>query len=481
MRTRTHGAAFFLVFVAALVAGGRRASAQDTATHSPRLSVTILREGIDSRSLIAPGQTVTISIGVSNLRGDQAAHDTVLTVLLPPGLTLKQSRPKPDQSVAPGDPLTWKLGTVDAGAFPQLFDLDLQATSEVTAGQRLGVAALVSARDQQPSDEATEASMIFLIANAAANLILDSNLAAVPFTTDGPVEFTVQVTNLGTVSASACVLKMIVPAKATFNGSDPGPSDNRESVVSWQIGAIAPAESRTVNVKVTLDDFLRAAAYGFAPKLGSLNFEFDATTTTNVFDPDNGHMEIERYPEPAGSNVTVSLNVVGTANPGELRIGKDATIEVIYGNFGSAVASKTKVSLALPTGLGLIGAVPAAVRSDRSAASDPSVVSWDLGDLRVGESGVIRSQIHVSAIGEDGSLVSAQISAEGKDVPSTNKTAYSLQRAANSDAGVAGAWRGSPGTSGGRPARWIFIAVVVLVVISALSVVRVIRRRNLNE
>lgn len=74
--------------------------------------------------------------------------------------------------------------------------------------------------------------------------------------------------------------------------------------------------------------------------------------------------------------------------------------------------------------------MPLAARSNRSDKSSPSFSSWDLGDLGVGDSGVIKSQIHVTSIGPDGSLVSAKISATGNDVPSREKIAYALQRAA---------------------------------------------------
>ena len=480
MPKSANGRARFFVLAASLFASDLT-SAQQVATHGPHLTVTMMLPGNGSRPLIAPGQTVTMSIAVSNLQGDQAAHETVLSVLLPPGVTLTQSRPAPNSPESTSDRPTWKLGTVDAGAFPRLFDVELQAGNDVIAGKGLGVAAVVSDGDRQPSDGNTTATTVFLVAKAAANLVTESNLAGVPFTTDGPVEFTVDVTNLGTVPAAACVLKIALPTRATFTSSIPEPAERSGNVVTWVIGNLAPVQSSSVTVRVTLDGILRAAAYGFAPALGSLNFVFDATTATNQFDPNSGHLEIDRYAEPAGSNVAVSMNVLGAAYPGELPIGKDATIEVIYGNFGNAPAIKATVALTLPKGLDLVGATPATARSSGNDPSGASVSSWDLGDLRVGESGVIRSQVHVTAIGRDGSLVSAAIAAEGEDVPSRQKTAYSLQRAAaQSDVGVVGALPRSSGAGGRRPARWILIAIVALVLVAALSVVRAIRRPRPN-
>jgi len=100
----------------------------------------------------------------------------------------------------------------------------------------------------------------------------------------------------------------------------------------------------------------------------------------------------------------------------------------MYGNFGNAPAKHASVSLTLPEGLALVDAQPSAASSNKS---DKSVVySWNLGDLRVGQSGLVKAKVHVTSVGADGSLVGARISAAGKDVPSQEKTAYSLRYAA---------------------------------------------------
>jgi len=484
MRMPEHrpAAAFALAF-AVLSVGASYSSLLVAGGRGPNLGVHILRPGSDPRALIVSGQTITIDVGLSNLRGDAAAHDTALMVHVPSGLSLKGFRPAPDKSetVEDGLRLTWNLGVMEAGAFPRMFDLDVQAAADLKMGTELAIEASVSTTDKVVDEGNTRSNFVLLVENGAASLVIQSNLDSVPFTVDSPVDFTVEVTNLGTVAASACALKMTVPARATFTSSDPSPSSQSGNVIIWELGDIEPAQSRSVKVEVALDQILSAAAYGFAPKLSRLNFRFDATTATDVLNPNGGHREIARRPEPAGSNVAVALNVAGADYPGVLPVGRDATFEIVYGNFGNAPASKATVALTLPKGLDLVGATPATAHSNNNDPSGASVSSWDLGDLRVGESGVIRSQVRVTAIGRDGSLVSAAIAAEGKDVPSRQKTAYSLQRvAAQSDVGVVGTLPRSPATGGGRSARWILIAIVALVVIAALSVVRVIRRGKPN-
>jgi hypothetical protein len=82
----------------------------------------------------------------------------------------------------------------------------------------------------------------------------------------------------------------------------------------------------------------------------------------------------------------------------------------------------------------------------------------------VGDSGIIKAQIHVASIGANGSLVSAEISAAGNDVPSREKIAYSLQRAANSRDKVADALRGQVALRGGHTMLWLFLIAILVAV-----------------
>jgi hypothetical protein len=82
---------------------------------------------------------------------------------------------------------------------------------------------------------------------------MQSNLDSDPFTADSPVEFTTELTNLDTIAASACLLKMTVPAKASFKWSDPWPSENSKNAVSWKLDDLAPMQSRTVKIRIKLE------------------------------------------------------------------------------------------------------------------------------------------------------------------------------------------------------------------------------------
>src|ERR1700687_2315358 len=171
----------FTVAILALgvwMASGEDPSWSSDRAHGPDLGVTIMRSGPDWRSLVAPGRTVTISIGVSNLRGDLAVHDVVLTVAVPTGLVLKQSRraPTTTETAKDGIRLTWNLGTMEARAFPRMFDLDLQAGADLKRGTELAIGASVSTSDKVVDEHNTRSAFVLSVENAAADLIVDSNL-----------------------------------------------------------------------------------------------------------------------------------------------------------------------------------------------------------------------------------------------------------------------------------------------------------------
>lgn len=444
-----------------LLLSERSPLAAEGATRGPDLGVTILRSDADARGLVAVGQTATLSIGVHNLRGDADAHNATLTVVVPSGLAVKQARPAAERTERDkeGARLIWNLGTVAAGAFPRLFELDLQAGPDVKKGSELQIAASVATSDSDANDNNNRVAFKLAVENAAAYLNVESSLDSVPFTPDRPVEFNVQVRNLGTIPAVACELMMTLPSKVAFVSSEPAAATTNANVVVWKLGDIAPSGSAGLKAAISLDTSLRSAAYGFAGNHGLLEFNFAATTSTKQLDPGAGRLKVARYPEPAGSNVKVSLNVEGVENPGELPVGKDVTYEILYGNYGNEAARQVSVTLSLPGGLRLASAAPQPTRSSKSDRFPGGVISWDLGDLAVGHSEIIKSKVHVASIGNEEKFVEATIAAgAGHDVGSSDKAAY--------------AWYGPPLARGALDIGGLHVSpwIVLLIVVAALAI-----------
>jgi uncharacterized repeat protein (TIGR01451 family) len=421
----------------------------------PDLGVSMIRVDTDDRPMIAAGQTLTLSIGVDNLRGGAAAHASVLKVTLPAGLDLVQATP-PASSVNAGKELTWELGTVEAGAFPRIFELTLASAENLSAGAQLTVAATIATSDGGASPKNNSSIYTVLVQPRAAVLAVESNLTSVPVTVDSPVKFTAAVDNLGTVAAAASALTLTLPPMVSFKSSDPAPAATTANSITWQLGDIAANDSRTIAIMVALDMRLAAVASEPGPE-SPLKFKLDASTSTTDLDPAASHLEIDRRVEMAGPNLKVWLSVQGADTPGELPIGKDVTYTIEYGNFGNAPAQHGSVSLSLWEGLSLLRAEPAPTGTSNSDRFGGGVLSWDVGDLHRGQSGIIKSQVHVASVPEDGSLVVTTISAPGANISSGESTAYSLRHASRA------AERET--ARGGHTMLWLFLIAVLAMVL----------------
>jgi uncharacterized repeat protein (TIGR01451 family) len=430
--------------------------------HGPDLGVTMLRSADDPRALIVPGGTVTISIGVSNMRGDADAHSSVLALTLPDGLKLEQTRPAADktQPTKDGTDLVWNLGTMAAGTLPRIFELDVTAPSSARADTEFDISATVATTDNDANQGNNKSVLSLRVKPAVADLSVESSLVEQPLAIGPPIKFTAGVSNWGTVVAAGCALTLTLPPKVTVTSSDPAPAATSGNTATWQLGDIAPAASETVAVMIALDTGLATSASESAPE-SPLKFKFDASTTTTQVKPANNHLEIEKHVERAGSDLKVWLGVQGADNPGELTVGKDVTYTITYGNFGNAPAQQASISLSLAEGLNLVRAEPPPAGTSKNDRFAGGVLSWNAGDLAVGQSDVIKSQVHVTSVPEDGSLVMATISAPGPSVNSGDNVAYSLRHAPR-----------LPGHHGaaaqsGHLIRWLFFLVVLLIVLWA--------------
>lgn len=436
-----------------------RFAAQLKTSAGPNLSATMIRDDGDDRAMMAAGQTLTLSIGVNNLSGGTAAHDSVVKVTVPAGLKFVQATPAPDSVAQGSTELTWRLGTVPARASVRMFELTMASEENLSPGAQLTVAATVASSDGDANQANNRGSAYtVLVQPQAAVLVVESSLAGVPLTVGAPVKFTAAVDNVGTVAAAATALTLTLPPMVSFRSSDPAPAATTANTITWQLGDIPANDSRTIAVTVALDMRLGAVASEPGPE-SLLKFKLDASTSTTDLDPGDSHLEIDRRVALAGSNLKVWLSVQGADTPGQLPIGKDVTYTIQYGNFGNAPAQHGAVSLSLSEGLTNARAEPAPTGISKSDRFGGGVFTWDVGDLPVGQSRVIKSLVHVTSVPEEGSLVMTTISAPGTNVGSDESTAYLLQYAA-------GSFEHLKEAPGGHMGLWLFlIAVLAMVVV----------------
>ena len=407
-------------------------------TRGPDLAITMLRSGTDPRGVIVAGSVVTISIGVNNQRGDTEAHGSTLAVTLPTALKLQQARPAPnttEPAKAEAVRLVWNLGTVAAGAFPRIFELDLTVPAEAQVGTELHVSATVRTIDNDTNHANDSATYVLRVDPAVAHLHVSSSLDSVPLTVAEPVEFSAGATNWGTVTASGSTLMLTLPPKVLLKSSDPPPNRTSDNSYTWKFGDIKPAETRLAAISATLDNSLAPPANG-ATSGAVLTFKLEASTTTTSVDLTNSHLEITKPVERAGADLKVWLTVLGTHEPGELPTGEDVTYTILYGNFGNRPASGASVSLSLAGGLNLLSTQPVHTHISQSDKFAGGVLSWNVGDVRVGESKLINCRVHIASVPKGGSVVKAAISFPGTDITPANNVAYSHLYAPRAVSGI---------------------------------------------
>jgi len=438
-------------------------AAKGQQSQSPDLGVSILRSGSDDRPLIVPGQTITLSVGVNNLRGSEAAHSSTLTVTLPAGVTLHNANQPPDR-VDAGSSLVWNLGTLDAGAFPRLFELDLALPANASAGSPLSVSAHVATSDPEANLKNNDDTFTMLVQSAAVDLNVESNLDAVPLTVTAPVTFMATVNNLGTVAAPASALTITLPAGVSFQSADPAPSATTGTAVSWQLGNIEAGGSRSVSVSVAVGGLPTVELDSTARPAGPLRFLLEASTSASDANRADNRLEVDKRVERAGPDLKIWLNVEGAGEAGPPPTGSDLTYVIAYGNFGNQVAPRVSVTLSLGTGFSLSRAQPAPTGTQASDRFAGGVLSWDVGDLQVGQSSAIRCVVRAAAATEEESLVMAAIAG-----PGTSATAYSFRH---------GPTGGIPkGSAKAFPSRLTVILVLALVSFAVLVIMRARRKR----
>ena len=444
-------------------------------SQGPDLGVNIIRSGADRRPLVALGQAFTVSVGVNNLRGFADAHQSILTVRLPAALALQSASPLPDRSEG-SSVLIWNLGTLEAGAFPRLFELNLNVAADTSPSSQFSISADVATSDREDNLKNNTGRLTILVARAVAELSVQSDLDAVALTPGNAARFMVEVTSLGTVAAAESGLNITLPAGISLAAAEPSPKTASGSKLTWSLGDIEPASTRTIIVTVNVDKRLTPtlgdpASSAVAP----LQFELVVSGPATGPNAAQDRLVVDKRIELAGHDLKLWLAVEGSDEPGELTVGRDVDYVINYGNFGNQLAQAATVKLTLPPGLSLLKSEPATSDAGAKDTATGRPLSWNIGDLPVGESRIIRAHVHVASVSAEGARVTAVISAEGQDTNPDNNKAESLRRAARTESKMTASQAvDSPASRRESSFRWVWwvaaIGTIILVVIAGAMI-----------
>jgi uncharacterized repeat protein (TIGR01451 family) len=171
-----------------------------------------------------------------------------------------------------------------------------------------------------------------------------------------PCRFIVSVRNTGTAPAEGVVLRDETPAGARLDGAVP-PASSEGSQLVWQLGALAPGEEKSVEVRVTP---LREGPIG---SVASASFATRATATTRVTRP----------------QLAVRMSAAPTVARGE-----DQTVRIEVTNPGSGTA----------TGVMVVETIP-----DNLSHEAGDELEFEIGTLEAGKSRSLELVLHAERAG----------------------------------------------------------------------------------
>jgi uncharacterized repeat protein (TIGR01451 family) len=230
--------------------------------------------------------------------------------------------------------------------------------------------ALVAADGVTP----TFTSLLTHIAQAPTNwlrLVKSGPRAAL---TNGVMVYTLQATNLGSSALQDVTVVDILPAGVSLGSASPSPSSVTLPMVSWSLGSLNPAATKTIVITAT------------APGVtGMITNSAVASAWQNVLTQTLFSTQV--------TNNAAILNVAKTGSAPVVRVGDTLVYTLDYKNVGNQVATTVRLTDTLPSGLSVIGASP--LPTSQTAQQ----LAWNLNTLAAGQEGRIVITTTVNAPG----------------------------------------------------------------------------------
>lgn len=401
-----------------------RVQAVDIASSNPDPAVSIFFNDLTDTTGVAAGQTISYTIGLNNMNGVLDADNTVLSTILPDGLTFVSANPSPT-SMVDNHPV-WSIGTVTAGALPETFSVVAQVDSNIVSSSILTVTAEVNSSSSDANQANNHDAFELIIQPLGPDLVIQSDLGEATMTVDRPVTITLGVANLGNASALNTVLSLTLPHSVTLRNANPLPTSINTHSVYWSLGDLPVDAEQSVIVTLDLDPRLSAALSVASNQNseGVLTYTLSVSSIVADIDPDNNHKEFITPITFVGSDVVVLL---ASPNINDINVlPQDVNYTLVWGNFGNEIAYTTGITLSLPSGISLVSAEPALDRLITTSTFPGGVATWNLNDLPSGASGVIQIRLRINSIPAEGGLMLATTQTISRELNFDNNVAQYL-------------------------------------------------------
>jgi uncharacterized repeat protein (TIGR01451 family) len=328
----------------------------------PRPNVYTSKTG-PTTATVGSSFSYTVSYGNN---GNSVASNVVIVDNLPVGLTFVSATPAP--TTVNGQTITWNLGNVAAGATGTI-SINVQSSATLANGAVVvnNVAISTTSGGDNPNDNSGSSTTTLQRADVS---VTKSSTTTFPVLSGQTVTYHLDYGNTGPAAAANVVLVDTVPSQLT--------------AVTWSCTSGCAGSGTGNSISITLGT-LAAGATGRVTVTGT------ATTTLDREDFTNTAMISTSTPETSTTNNQSS--VVGAVWTTDVQLIKLAQAQVIagetftvtlqYANNGPATASAVVLTDTLPSGISLVTSTPAA------SSVSGQTLTWNLGDLTSGQSGVI--------------------------------------------------------------------------------------------
>ncbi|MDQ3814560.1 MAG: DUF11 domain-containing protein, partial [Armatimonadota bacterium] len=195
----------------------------------------------DAPDPVLVGGRLTYTLTVRN-NGPVAASGVTLTDTLPVGVTFVSATPA--ASTRSGRVLTFNLGSLANGASRQV----TVVVTPATAGTLTNTASVTGA--QRDPNTANNTATQNTVVSPVANLSLTKTAAPDPVTAGNNLVYTLTVHNNGPSAATNVRLTDTLPAGIDFIAATPAPSTRSGRVLTFNLGGLANAASRQVQITV---------------------------------------------------------------------------------------------------------------------------------------------------------------------------------------------------------------------------------------
>ncbi len=335
-----------------------------------------LQKAVDLSSA-SPGDTLTYSLTYRN-SGNLTETNAVVSDTLPPRTRYVSSTGGTYDAAT--NTVSFSLGTLapgDTGTLSVVVTLDAVFPSGTTVIANTGV---IRSTDVPPTSSNTVQTTV----TAAPSLSLSKTVDHATAAPGDVLTYTLAYANTGNADAAGVVLSDVLPAHTTFLSASHGGAFSAGSV-TWQLGTVAAGASGSVSFTVRLDAVFPA---------GNTTVVNTATVSSPSTSPvtSNPVTTIVNAAPILGLSKSVNRS---TAAPGEL-----LTYALAYQNSGNAAATAVVLTDTLPARTTFVSASGGGTYAN-------GVVTWNLGTVAAGASGVVTLVVQLDAVFPDGTTTVA--------------------------------------------------------------------------